>query len=103
MKNLEHQTKQAFLFSLAFYVIGLLACFINIQFATLIISVSLLISLIWVFMVLREIFLSGRISNVERLGLAIFIVMGNILAGAVYFWFLRNRVIHSAVKNKFNK
>ncbi len=93
MKNLFHQTKQAFYFSLVFYVLGALATILNFSFETVVISISLLLSLIWVVLVLREIMLSKKISDIERILLVLFIIFGNILAGIIYFIFIREHVI----------
>lgn len=93
MKNLFHQTKQAFYFSLAFYLLGIAARVLHLPFASVVISVSLLVSLIWVLLVLREILLSTTLTSGERILLVLFIILGNILAGIVYFAFIRERVI----------
>lgn len=93
MKNLVHQTKQAFFFSLVFYVLGALLFLLKIPFAPVFVSVSLLVSLIWVFLVLREIMLSHSIDHTERILLALFIIFFNILAGLLYFAMLRGRII----------
>lgn len=93
MKNLEHQTKQAFLFSLAFYVIALVARILHFDIFPIIFSISMLISMIWVVLSLREIIFSGRISNGERALMALFIIFFNIIAGVFYFFVLRERVI----------
>ncbi|TJZ62279.1 hypothetical protein FAZ15_07175 [Sphingobacterium olei] len=93
LMNLFHQTKEAFLFSLVFYIIGILLLTLKVSFAPFIFSVSLLISLIWVFMVLREIMLSPYIDPSERIMLTLFIVFLNIIGGIVYFYFIRERVI----------
>ncbi|VTP86152.1 Uncharacterised protein [Sphingobacterium daejeonense] len=92
MNKLFHQTKQAFLFSLAFYVLSLILFVLKVGFAPILLSISTLLSLIWVILVLLEIMRSTRISNGERLILVLFIIMGNILAGIVYFYFIRERV-----------
>lgn len=93
MKNLEHQTKQAFLFSLAFYCISIISKFFYFEIFPILFSISLLLSLIWIVLVLREIFFSGRISNTERMLLALFIIFFNIVAGLFYFFKLREKVI----------
>ncbi|UIR55711.1 hypothetical protein LZQ00_15755 [Sphingobacterium sp. SRCM116780] len=93
MKNLEHQTKQAFLFSLAFYCIALATKLFHLEIFPILFSISLLLSLIWVVLSLREIIFSGRISNTERMLMAVFIIFFNIIAGIVYFFFLREKVI----------
>ncbi len=93
MKNLFHQTKQAFYFSLAFYLLGIAAQLLHFPFAPAVISIALLVSLIWVLLVLREILLSTALTAVERMLLILFIIGGNILAGIVYFAFIRKHVI----------
>ena len=92
MNKLFHQTKQAFLFSLVFYVLSLILFVLKVGYAPILLSISILLSLIWVILVLLEIMRSTRISNGERLILVLFIIMGNILAGIVYFYFIRERV-----------
>ncbi len=86
MKNLEHQTKQAFLFSLAFYIVAMLARIFNLGVFPMLGSLSILLSLIWVILVLREIMLSRMISNTERMVMALTIVLLNIVGGAFYFF-----------------
>lgn len=98
MKDLEHQTKQAFYFSVGFYLLALLLWWMEFSLAFLLISIALLLSLIWVFLVLREIMLSTRLNNIERLLLIIFIIFGNILAGIAYFFFMREKVIQKPIK-----
>lgn len=98
MKNLYHQTKQAFLFSLAFYIVSTVMILFKVGFAPILFSVALLVSLIWVFLVLREIIFSGKISNGERMVLALFIIFTNIIGGIAYFYFIRNRVVHNNSK-----
>ncbi|MFZ4863421.1 hypothetical protein ACL9RF_14680 [Sphingobacterium sp. Mn56C] len=93
MKNLFYQTKQAFYFSLAFYSIAFIFMVLQVSIAPILFSISLLVSLIWVFLVLRELMLSRFISNSERLLVVLFIILFNIVAGIVYFYFLRERVI----------
>lgn len=93
MKNLEHQTKQAFLFSLAFYCISIVSKLFYFEIFPILFSISLLLSLIWVVLVLREIIFSGRISNTERMLLALFIILFNIVAGLFYFFKFREKVI----------
>lgn len=100
MKNLYHQTKQAFFFSLVFYVMALLLILFKVGFALVLFSVALLISLIWIFLVLREIMFSTKIGNGERIILSLFVVITNIVGGTVYFFLLRERVIGS---NNFKK
>jgi uncharacterized membrane protein (DUF373 family) len=53
-----------------------------------------------VLLVLREIMVSSKISSVERLLLAIFIILLNILAGLVYFYGLRKRVVETPKQTK---
>ncbi|PRD49046.1 hypothetical protein C5745_02250 [Sphingobacterium haloxyli] len=98
MKNLIHQTQQAFYFSLGFYILAFILWMLNFSLAHILISIALLLSLLWTFLVLREIMLSVKLTNTERLLLIIFIIFGNIIAGAVYFFFLREKVIGKAVK-----
>ena len=93
MKNLFHQTKQAFYFSLAFYLVTIVLILIKIPFALVLFSVSLLLSMIWVTLVLREIMLSMEVNNMERAFLMLFIILTNVLGGLVYFALLRGRVI----------
>lgn len=92
MKDLYQQTKQAFLFSLTFYSLAVLLMLCKVSFAPILFSVALLVSLIWVFLVLREIMFSTLISNVERILLSLFIIMTNIFGGIIYFYGLRKRV-----------
>lgn len=98
MKNLVHQTKQAFYFSLGFYILALMLWWLQFSLAHVLISVALLLSLIWVFLVLREIMLSTKLTNIERLLLIIFIIFGNIVAGMAYFFFIREKVVGSPIK-----
>lgn len=93
MKNLYHQTKQAFLFSLAFYLLASILMLFKVGIAPILFSVALLVSMIWVFLVLREIMFSTRIGNGERLILSLFIIFTNIIGGVVYFFLLRQRVV----------
>ncbi|SKB71604.1 hypothetical protein SAMN05660841_02006 [Sphingobacterium nematocida] len=93
MKNLFHQTKQAFYFSLAFYLLTIAMMVLKVPFSLVLFSVSLLISMIWVMLVLREVMLSTRVNNVERVVLILFVILTNILGGIVYFVFVRERVI----------
>lgn len=93
MRNLSHQTKQAFFFSLGFYILSVLLKVMHVVFADVFVSIALLLSLVWTVLVLREIMLSTKLTNVERLMLIIFIIFGNIIAGLIYFFFIRNRVI----------
>ncbi len=98
MKNLYHQTKQAFYFSLIFYVLAIGTVLLKVPFSVVLFSVSLLVSMIWVLLVLREIMLSVNISTLERALLALFVILTNILGGIVYFAFIRERVI--GIENK---
>ncbi|WP_324757826.1 hypothetical protein [Sphingobacterium thalpophilum] len=93
MKNLEHQTKQAFLFSLAFYIVALLARLFNLGIFPILGSLSILLSLLWVVLVLLEIMRSQAISNIERLGMALSIVLFNVVGGILYFFVWRPRVL----------
>jgi len=98
MKNLVHQTQQAFYFSLGFYLLALVLRILHFSLAYILISIALLLSLIWVVLVLREIMLSPKLTNTERLLLIIFIIFGNIIAGIPYFFFIRERVIGKSNK-----
>lgn len=94
MSNYYHQTKQAFLFSLAFYVLALTLLLFKVSFAPVLISVALLVSLIWIILVLLEVIFSSKISPVEKVMLTLFIIITNILGGIVYFTLLRERVVY---------
>lgn len=94
MLNYYHQTKQAFLFSLAFYLLALILLLFKVGFAPVLISVGLLVSLIWIILVLLEVIFSTKISFVEKVLLALFIIVTNILGGVVYFALLRERVVY---------
>ncbi|MGJ1206294.1 hypothetical protein [Sphingobacterium lactis] len=101
MNKLFLQTKQAFLFSLAFYIFSLLFLLLKIGFAPILLSIAMLVSLIWVVLVLLEIIKSTRISDGERLLLVLFVIVGNIIAGIVYFYFVRERVTgYKVIKKK---
>lgn len=100
MKNLTQQTKQAFYFSLGFYFLALVLWWLQFSFAFVLISIALLLSLIWVFLVLREIILSTKVTSIERLLLIIFIIFGNIIAGIAYFFFIRGKVIGVPIKKQ---
>lgn len=93
MKNLFHQTKQAFYFSLAFYLLTIVAIVLKVPFSLVLFSVSLLVSMIWVILVLREVMLSTNLTNLERAFLMLFVILTNILGGVVYFLLVRERVI----------
>ncbi|HLS37506.1 MAG TPA: hypothetical protein VK023_04470 [Sphingobacterium bovisgrunnientis] len=93
MKNLYQQTTQAFYFSLIFYIGAIVLFLLKVSIAPILFSFALLVSLIWIFLTIREIMLSGRIANSERLLLIIFIILLNIFAGLVYFFLLRKRVV----------
>src|SRR5690606_17928043 len=93
MRNLERPTKQAFYFSLMFYIGSLVLLVLKVSIAPILFSFSLMISIIWVFLVLQVIMRSPRITNMQRLFLALFIILLNILSGIVYFFYLRNKVI----------
>lgn len=92
------QTKQAFYFSLGFYLLALLLKVLSFPFADVLVSIALFLSLVWLFLVLREIILSGRLTTIERILLLVFVVFGNIVAGIVYFFFLRERVLGESIK-----
>ncbi|WP_437919377.1 hypothetical protein [Sphingobacterium sp. LRF_L2] len=96
MRNLAQQTKQAFYFSLGFYLLAIVSKLLQFYLADVLISVGLLLSLVWIVLVLREVMLSVKLSNGERLLLIIFIIFGNILAGVVYFFFIREKVLADA-------
>jgi len=73
----------------------------KLGFAPILLSISALLSLIWVVLVLLEVMKSVRISNGERLMIVLFIILGNILAGIVYFYFLREKVTgYKEIKKK---
>jgi len=93
MNKILHQTKQAFLFSLAFYILSILLFVFQAWFAPVLLSISILLSLVWTILVLLEIMRSKLINNSQRLLLVIGIIFLNILGGIVYFYFLRNKVI----------
>lgn len=93
MRNLVQQTQQAFYFSLGFYGLALLWTLLKMPFAAVLLSIALLVSLIWVVLVLRELMLSPKLQDGKRLLFVVFIIFGNILAGIVYFFFLRDQVI----------
>lgn len=92
MQRFFQQTQQAFFFSLGFYVLTILFFLLKVGFAPILFSISLLLSLVWVVLVLMEIMRSVRITNLERLMLILFVIIANIVAGFVYFYFLRERV-----------
>lgn len=98
MKNLVHQTQQAFYFSLGFYILAFILQMLNFSLAYILISIALLLSLVWILLVLREIMLSAKLTNTERILLIIFIIFGNIIAGIVYFFFMREKVLGKPVK-----
>lgn len=100
MRNFYHETKQAFYLSLVFYIVSILLFLFQISIGPILISVSLLVSMIWVVLVLREIILSSRINNSERLLLLLFVIFFNILAGMVYFFLVRDRVIGKQTTSK---
>ncbi len=100
MNKVIQQTKQAFLFSLAFYILAILFLLFKVGFAPILLSIAMLVSLIWVVLVLREIMLSTSISNTERMMMALFIILLNIVGGIVYFSFLRKSVIGSPIIKK---
>jgi len=66
MKNLQNQTKQAFLFSLGFYLLAMMLILFKVSFGPIMFSIALLVSLIWVFMTIREVLISTRIAGTER-------------------------------------
>ncbi|QBQ39788.1 hypothetical protein E2P86_00910 [Sphingobacterium psychroaquaticum] len=93
MKDLVHQTRQAFYFSLGFYILAIVLKVLYFSLADVLISIALLLSLLWVVLVLREIMMSTQLSTTERMLLCVFIVFGNVLAGVAYFFFIRERVL----------
>lgn len=93
MKRIIHQTKQAFLFSLAFYFMSLALMVLGMSFGPILFSVSLLLSLIWVILVVKEVLQSPFVDQTEKTILTIFIILLNILAGIAYFYFLRDKVL----------
>ncbi|TDS14918.1 hypothetical protein [Sphingobacterium paludis] len=100
MRNLIQQTRQAFYFSLGFYILAIALKLFQFTFADVLISIALLLSLVWTVLVLREVMLSQNLTNVERLLLIIFIIFGNIIAGIAYFFFIRERVVPGQGSNK---
>ncbi|WDF68738.1 hypothetical protein PQ465_20890 [Sphingobacterium oryzagri] len=98
MRNLSQQTKQAFFFSLGFYILALMLKLFDFYWANVFISIGLLLSLVWTVLVLRELMLSTKVSNGERLLLIIFIIFGNIVAGLIYFFLIRDRVLATQKK-----
>ncbi|MFD2598485.1 hypothetical protein ACFSQ3_05920 [Sphingobacterium corticis] len=93
MQKIHHQTKQAFLFSLVFYILSIGLIIIRLPIAPMMFSISLLISMIWVVLVIREILRSPFINNTERMGLTVFIIFLNIIGGFVYFSMIRRKVL----------
>lgn len=100
MKNLAHQTQQAFYFSLGFYILAILFKILDFPLANVLISIALLLSLTWVFLALREVILSPFLSTTERILLIIFIIFGNVLAGVAYFFFMRDKVLGLSKRKK---
>ncbi|KGE14702.1 hypothetical protein [Sphingobacterium deserti] len=100
MRNLVHQTRQAFYFSLGFYILAIVLKLLQFAFADVLISIALLLSLVWTVLVLREIMLSGNLTAMERILLIIFMIFGNIIAGIAYFFFIRERVIPRQGNNR---
>lgn len=92
MNALYHQTKQAFFFSLAFYLVSVAMMLLKLPFAPIVVSIAMLVSLIWVILVAREILLSPYISSIERVLLLFFVIAFNIFGGLAYFYLLRERV-----------
>lgn len=93
MKKIFHQTRQAFLFSLAFYLMSMALMIFDVPFAPVLFSISLLLSLIWVILVIKEILQSPFVDEREKIILTLFIIFLNILAGIAYFYFLRDKVL----------
>ncbi len=99
MRNLVQQTRQAFYFSLGFYMLAVVCKLMYFWFADVLVSIALFLSLIWILLVLRELMQSTRISNLQRMFWLLFIIFGNVLAGAVYFFYMREKVI-GKIENK---
>ncbi len=95
MKSLEHQTKQAFLFNFAFYAIAIILLWIHPLFSRVVISLSFMISMLWMVLVLREIVFSTRIEASQKIFYSLLIIIGNIVGGIIYFWRLRQNVLGS--------
>lgn len=93
MKNLQNQTKQAFLFSLGFYALALLLIAFRVSFAPIMFSIALLISMIWVILVIREVLLSATLQQQEKLLIVFFVILLNIFAGIAYFYLIRKSVL----------
>lgn len=93
MKNLYHQTTQAFYFSLSFYIPSIIMMLMQVSIAPILFSMALLVSMIWVFLVIREVLLSVKVSQVERMLLILFVIILNIIAGILYFFVLRDKVV----------
>ncbi len=74
------------MFSLAFYIVALFARLFSLGIFPILGSLSILLSLLWVILVLREIMLSRTIPNSERMLMALAIVLLNIIGGAFYFF-----------------
>lgn len=57
--------------------------------------------MIWVFLVIRELMLSKHMEKSSCFLLVLFIILGNIFAGIIYFFFLRDTVLGiKAIKTK---
>lgn len=93
MKNLYHQTSQAFYFSLIFYLGASLLLLLKVSIAPILFSLALLVSMIWVFLVIREIIFFSKLFTLERVLLILFIIVFNIIAGLAYFYLIRKNII----------
>ncbi|MHC8948681.1 hypothetical protein [Sphingobacterium hungaricum] len=98
MKNLQNQTKQAFLFSLGFYALALLLIALRVSFAPIMFSIALLVSMIWVILVIREVLLSPRLQQTEKMLIVFFVILLNIFAGIAYFYLIRKSVVSNNQK-----
>lgn len=94
------ETIQAFYFNIAFYLLSFIFIFINPALAFVGISISLMISLIWLLLVLREILLSAHIDGKQKAMYALLVIVLNVLGGAVYFYKFRDRVVGSQTTKK---
>lgn len=90
---MTHQTKQAYLFSLGFYLLALSLMVLHVTLAPIMFSIALLVSLIWVVLVIKEVLQSRFLTQTEQMMLTLFIIVLNIIAGVVYFNFLREKVL----------
>ncbi len=93
MQKIHHQTKQAYLFSLVFYSLSFVLILLQSPIAPVLFSVSLLLSMIWVILAIREILRSPYISHTEQLGLTLMLIVLNIIGGLIYFTLIRPKVL----------